>query len=255
MRTLAQSLPLALFARRGTAAARDRSAAPGPGDGTRRNPFSSFARAFEGYSLALALDSPCRGAGDRGGDMGADAAPCETQGPTRLVHLAAGSYSMGGRDLSQNVSLEGSGERQTVIEGTVRGLRTGARLSRLAVTAGIVVGAGESPEILSTTISGTETSSMGNSSNGGHGVHCGPGSSPTLTDCTISGHSGRGVDCASDSSPTLTGCTISGNSDRGVYCASGSSPTLTDCTISATLRHEGRLATPARGGGGDPFRC
>ena len=156
--------------------------------------------------------------------MGAASGSCDTPaGKSRIVHLAVGTYQSEDFDLARRVSLQGSGQDRTIIEGTVRGLRTGASLSNLTITkgkgmeGGIVISTGESPEITNCTISG----------NSGGGVSCGDA---TLTNCTISGNLGYGVTCY-DSSSALTNCTISGNLDAGMYCEN-SSPTLRGCTIS-----------------------
>ena len=103
--------------------------------------------------------------------MGADTGVCEGAGEAaRLVHLAPGTYAIGGLSLTHNVSLVGAGEEETVIEGTVRGLRTGAVLSHLTVrhgtSGGIRVSAGEAPEILHCAITGNRGYDFG-------GVYCG----------------------------------------------------------------------------------
>ncbi|HAK93473.1 MAG TPA: hypothetical protein DCM87_00280, partial [Planctomycetes bacterium] len=200
-------------------------ASPEGGDGSAERPFRNLSAALE-FSLSLRAHSPCIGTGKDGGNMGADLGTCEAGDPwePRVVHVAAGRYTVGGLSLSQGASILGAGPDETVLEGTVWGLRTGATLSGVTVTGGgrIVIGGGDSPSIDDCTISG----------NSGGGVYCCYNSSPTLTNCTISGNSGSGVYCYENSSPTLTNCTISGNSGSGVYCYSGSSPTLTDCTIS-----------------------
>ncbi len=205
-----------------------------------------FEEALGSFSLALSSRSPCIGTGTNGANMGADYGVCETPGEaTRLVHLAPGTYAISGLNLCHRVSLEGAGEEETVLEGAVRGLRTGAVISHLTVTAGtdggVIVARGEKPEISSCTIT----------ANSGSGVL---GSSPTLTNCTISRNAVGGVSC--DGSPILTNCTITKNSGGGVRspcqwatgspfltnCAisgnsgfgvSSSHPTLTNCTISA----------------------
>ena len=58
--------------------------------------------------------------------MGAETGLCETRGEAALrVHVAAGTYDIAGFNLSENVSLQGLSENDTVLQGTVRGLRTG----------------------------------------------------------------------------------------------------------------------------------
>ncbi len=222
-----------------------------PGDGTEQNPFRELSPAL-GYSLSLQKDSPCIGAGDDGGNMGADVGVCDGQGfRERIVHVGPGRYSMEGLNCFQKASILGAGEQKTVLEGTVWGLRTGAVLSGVTVTngkrGGIVVLAGDSPEISSCKITenlGGGVSCVGSPSlssctiagNQEMGVNCGSGSSPTLTNCKIAGNDGFGIGCYPDSSATLTNCTIMGHRflEGGMYCAS-SSTTLTNCTISGNF--------------------
>ncbi len=209
----------------------------GPGSGTQADPYSSLSLALGAYRLSLKQCSPCRGTGKDGVDMGAPWGTCEGDGSaSRLVNLAPGSYPIVGSSLVHQVSLEGAGQKTTVIEGTVYGLRTGQVLSGVKVTSGReeggIVTRGEGPEIRFCTISGN----WGLSQFGGPGAVSCFNSSPTLTNCTIAGNlSNAGVYCE-QSSPTLTNCTISGNmalstASAGVYCQL-SSPTLTNCTIS-----------------------
>jgi parallel beta-helix repeat protein len=219
------------------------NAHPHPGDGTQTNPYSDLASAFA-FGHSLAVNSPCRGAGEGGADMGTPNGFCEEPGErARLIHVAAGRYSIAGSSFIHGVSLEGAGQGETVIEGTLWGLRSGAKLSRVTVTGGtgeggIIVMAGERPIIEECAIT----------ANSGIGIDCWESSSPILTGCTITGSSIIGVSCRGSSiltnctitgstgygvvcrdSSILTGCTISGNSGDGVYC-SGSS-TLTNCAI------------------------
>ena len=143
--------------------------------------------ALSRFSLALSSESPCIGTGEGGANMGADTGVCERPGEAaRVVHVAPGTYAIDGLSLTHNVSLVGAGEEETVIEGTVLGLRTGAVLSHLTVRhgGGIRVSAGEAPEILHCVITGNRGYDSG-------GVCCGSHSSPTLISCTISGNSGR----------------------------------------------------------------
>lgn len=224
------------------------------------------------FSLALSARSPCIGSGEGGVNMGADNGSCDVPGELRrLVRLAPGRYRIDGLDLFHRVSLEGEDEAETVIEGTVLGLRTGSFLSRLTVTAGtqggIRVGYGQSPEIISSTIRGNSGSGVycskaspllagctitGNSGERGAGVYCSEGSSPTLVDCVITGNlafgSGGGVSTF-DGSPRLVNCTIAGNSSLsggGISCLD-SSPTLMSCTITGnSARGDGGGVTSRR---------
>jgi len=219
---------------------------PSGGDGSAERPLRELGPALEYRLSLLAPGSPCIGAGKDGVNMGADTGTCDSAGSSeRMVHLAAGRYGMEGLTLAWGQSIRGEGEEETVLEGTVWGLRTGSTLSQVTVTAGrhggIVVPPGEGPAIEDCTITGNST--VGH----GAGVRCGTGSSLTLTRCTISGNStkedGGGVYCPKGSSLTLTDCVISrnlGNNGGGVHCAG--TLTMTRCTISEN--------SASRGGGG-----
>lgn len=217
------------------------AASPGPGNGSREDPYPDLASAVR-YSLALSRESPCLRAGEDGTNMGAGHGVCDTAGhAARLVHVAAGNYS--GQALSHDVSLRGAGEEKTILEGAVHGLRTGAVLSDVTVTAslwsGILLGAGEAPEIRRATIAGNDDD----------GIRCASGSSPTLTSCTITGNSKSGVSLEPnlESSPILTDCTISGNGWTGVR-SRNSSAVLTNCVITGNgrggVRFTGSRASP-----------
>ena len=174
--------------------------------------------------------------------MGSDTGLCDVpEESDRLIRLSAGTYPIVGFNLAYNVSIEGAGESETVLEGTVFGLRTSATLSHVTVTGGtetggIRVGPGESPVISHCTI--RDNTAYGAA---GGGVSCGAGSSPTFLWCTISANLawssmgpgfGGGIAC-SVSSPTFTNCTVKDNSaygGGGVYCRD-SAPTFTNCTI------------------------
>ena len=101
------------------------------------NDQKEFQDALSIFSLALSMKSPCLGSGEGGVNMGADTGVCEVPGERqRLLRLAAGTYNIEGLNLVPRVSVEGVSEEETVIEGTVLGLRTGAVLSHVTVTAG-----------------------------------------------------------------------------------------------------------------------
>lgn len=156
--------------------------------------------------------------------MGAGTVTCDASPvAVRLIRLAEGTYRIGERNLLHPVSIEGAGEGLSVVEGTLRGPRTGTTISHLTVTggraSGIVVLVGEAPEFHHVTITGN------------------------------SAEKGGGISCAGKSSPVLTECTIAGNTAQiggGFYFAEGSSPTVVDCTISGN-------ATAWSGGGGEIY--
>lgn len=212
--------------------------------------------ALSGYSLALADDSSCLGAGVGGADIGAATGRCEVAGHTeRRVLLGPGEFSMAGLDLVHRVSIEGAGEEETVIRGTVRGLRTGASLSRVTVTggtgSGIVVYSRQAPEIADCMI--TE-----NRAELGGGVYASR-SSPTLRRCTIStnrsetaGHfyGGGGLHLV-DARALLVDCRILENlagsthdarvgGGGGVFCRGGH-VTLERCRLSTNEIEDGSV--------------
>ena len=240
------------------------AANPEVGDGSATNPYSTLRQGLA-YSLALAAGSPCLGTGEGGVDMGAGAQGCHQAGPERrLVHLAAGTYEIGGSTLTHHASLRGKSQAESVVRGTVFGLRTGSSLSRITVTGGTASGVhlntGEVPEILDTTVTGNTSDYFGggifceNSSpiitrvtmtqnigglageGSGGGMHCGSGS-PVLTDCRIAGNVARGGTGGGlslfDSSPELRGCAITGNTAEsgGGLSAYNSSPRLVNCLL------------------------
>ena len=110
---------------------------PAGGDGSQGRPFQDLAQALH-YSLSLQSGSPCLGTGKDGSNMGADEGTCDAKGPGGgVIHAASGRYSLEGLTLAHGASIVGAGAEETVLEGSVGGLRTGARLSRVTVTGGI----------------------------------------------------------------------------------------------------------------------
>ena len=96
------------------------------GDGTQERPFRDLRTALE-YSLSLKSNSPCIGTARDGANMGADLGVCVAGEPvTFMVHVARGIYSMAGVSLVHGASILGAGADETVLEGTVWGLRSGA---------------------------------------------------------------------------------------------------------------------------------
>jgi hypothetical protein len=208
------------------------AAAPGPGDGTKANPYPRLAEALD-FSFALAADSPCIGAGEGNVTMGASHGLCADAGvPARIVNLAAGSYTMQGETLVFHTSLRGDGESATVVAGNMPGLRTGASLSYLTATRalnGFYILGGQRPELIHVTVTGNSW--------GGVAVW---GASPILTACTIAGNGSSGISIW-DGSADLTNCAVFGN-ELGVYC-SNAALTMTNCTVT------GNRAEASRGAG------
>ncbi len=74
---------------------------------------AALAVTIEGFSYALRANSPCLGAGETGGRVGADLGTCPAdEPPRRMVQLAPGTYWVG--DLS-TVKLAGAGPGQTFL--------------------------------------------------------------------------------------------------------------------------------------------
>jgi hypothetical protein len=108
------------------------------GDGSAAAPYPDLESALQvGSHYGLAADSPCRGAGAGGIDMGAPRGGCSQPGPAAaLIRLAPGRYPVLAADLSRRASIRGAGAEASVIEGSLIGLREGAFLEDLAVTRG-----------------------------------------------------------------------------------------------------------------------
>jgi len=174
--------------------------------------------AVDSPRFELEPQSPCLRTGEGGSNMGADAGICQPLGDVKLrLRLAPGTYEAPRLPQSRAVDLQGAGQEETILEGTLSGLR-GVVVSDLTITGGgvRVEGQGEAPEILRCRIRGNST-----------GVRCW-NSAPLLEDCSIVENSDHGVYCDVGSAPVLRGCTIAGNSAAteggGIYC-NGREPT------------------------------
>jgi len=209
-------------------------AEPG-GNGSVEAPFGSLEDALA-YSFALAPGSPCIGSAHDGSDMGAPAEHSATSpsAETRKVLVGPGTFPAAGTSLFHHASLVGSGAAYTMIEGTVRGLRTGAILSDLTVIrgphAGVMVFPEASPEIVRCAI--RECS--------GPGLDI-DGASPRVSDCEITenqsgylANPGGGISVRNGASPVVLRTTIARND--GFYSAGGihiakSGGTFMECRI------------------------
>ncbi len=216
---------------------------PGPGDGSPGSPFRELKEALRGYSLALLPASPCIGTGQNGADMGADTGRAGVEGlRSRLVHLAAGVYATAGVSLANAASLDGAGPLETVLEGTVLGLRSGSILSDVTVRGGsptcISVGGGENPRIRNCWIEGAIPDSLdvlydSSMFPSGCGLFCGPGAAPLVEHCTITGNtagpSNDPRDCSGSPGaagsgiysvaalPVLESCIVWGNAGGSIW--------------------------------------
>jgi parallel beta-helix repeat protein len=215
---------------------------PGPGSGTPEDPFPALAAALRGFRLSLASGSPCKGTGEGGTDMGAAAGACARAGEAeRWVRIARGSYEVEGLSLASRASLLGSGEEDTIVHGTVHGLRTGSTIEDLTIAGGpeggLRVTGGESPVARRAAFTGrrgaagdrVETNlvvvlpgaaltllacSLRDS---GRGLSCGEAASAVLVDCVVSGHSWSGIGVGTDSSLRIEGATVEGNGGAGIF--------------------------------------
>ncbi len=208
--------------------------------------------ALDGFRLELASGSPCVESGADGSNMGSMVVGCATaRESSRRIELANGIYTISRANLSHRVSLVGENGGETVIVGTVDGLRTGATLAHLTVTGGggVVIGEGQAPEMTACTITGNHGTFRCVPDYCGYfggGVFCW-NASVRLTDCTVSGNAifrghGGGVFCHGGS-PVFTRCRVLGNRTvgfegggmgGGLYFE-GSSPVLMNCLIAGNL--------------------
>jgi len=144
--------------------------------------------------------------------MGADPGIGEAGEASRyVIRLIPGRYRLYGLSLAFGGSLIAQGEDQTILEGTVWGLRSGATLAQVTVTGGreggIVISRGERAAIENCKITG-------NFREYGAGILCGPGSWPSCKYCIISRNFPRyrgGGFYLPESSPALDHCMIAGN--------------------------------------------
>ncbi len=168
------------------------SRGPADGDGSQEKPYPDIAR-IPRFQYSLSEASPCRGTGLNGSNMGADRGTCAGQAsPTSLIRVAAGTYALPAGLWGAGASLEGAGPDLTLLEGTIRGVRTGARIAQATIAGGPVVIeiiGGQAPEIADSVI---RLSRRLTGKNGGVGVYV-IGASPTLTRCRIEEIPGIGV--------------------------------------------------------------
>ncbi|MEM7233674.1 MAG: right-handed parallel beta-helix repeat-containing protein, partial [Planctomycetota bacterium] len=107
------------------------------GDGSSASPFRDLAGMIDevGYSLALADDSPCLGAGSDGSTIGADTGRAAEVGVDILdVHIASGAYApLPASYVLHGMSLLGAGSEETRFTSYVYGLSSGAELRGVTV--------------------------------------------------------------------------------------------------------------------------
>ncbi|MCH8006889.1 MAG: hypothetical protein IH888_11770 [Planctomycetes bacterium] len=205
---------------------------PGPGGGTKGDPFCSIQDAID---AAVDGDEVVVSAGTYFESI-------DVLGKAITVRssLGPGVTTIDGTGLNDSVVKCISGEGPgTVLEGfTVTG-GTGTVFPFVGVIGGGMFNHNSSPTIINIIFIGNTAQDGGGMAN----FNC----SPTVTDCTFSGNtasSGGGMRDNNNSSPTVTNCTFSGNTagfaGGGMY-NTNSSPTVTHCTFRGNL---------AIGGGG-----
>ncbi len=115
-----------------------------------RGHFATLADAFSVFSLALGANSPCLGSGADGSDMGVPLGLCVagTRSPKRITLRPGRHEATTSVNLAHGISLRGVDRDATVVAGSLRGLRTGARLENVTVSGGPVsVASGEQVEL------------------------------------------------------------------------------------------------------------
>lgn len=231
---------------------------PAHGDGSFGSPFPSLQDLSEYYDYTPAANSPCIGAGETGGVLGALGAGTDNvsnYGTT--LQIAAGVYSCAAWAVSTPVNIQGDGAESTVIEGTIFGLVDGTVLKGLSITngaiGGLVLVSDDSPSIVDVTVHGNRGIWEG------AGVRIYDGSRATFTRVTIRDNRlihedrdpihgkwevlkgyGGGIYCT-HSAPVFEGCTIELNQayrGGGVY-EIRSEMTFDNCIISGNKGRSG----------------
>lgn len=204
-----------------------------PLEGTQTHPFTDIKSALTLYNASLGKDSPCVGSGENGTDMGSGRIAEEKKGNASVTfHMAPGKYDLSDCNFLKYVSLEGSGKDKTVLQGSLRGLRSGCILKQATITgsrsSGLHIGSHQSPLVEKCLITGNLAGPMNFN---GAGIYCGSYSSPRINDCIISnnrisesfpGTGGAGIYCDYESQPRFQRCRIednrAGGNAAGVYC-------------------------------------
>jgi len=222
------------------------ASAPEGGDGSAARPFSTMASAIAEFDFALTQGSPCRGAGADGTDMGAGTGASQRPpAPSRTIHVAAGTYTVPDTSFALGLSLEGAGRDETLLLGTIGGLRTGASLSGVTIEGGglegaVMLGACESPEIRSirarrslrglSVMGGSPTIADCIFTNCAVGIFATPGARPEIVRAHFVSNS-SGVE-SRGGTLKLVNCVFEANS-VGLSTYEGGSANLLQCTFHA----------------------
>ncbi len=163
------------------------------------------------YDLGLRSDSPCRGKGLDGSNMGADLGVCEgPPWPTqRTVRVAAGNYGIGFQaDLEDGVRIIGASRDNTVLSISSPSLSQGGSFEDLTLRtdSGLRVLAGAAADLRRVAILGSRD----------HGIYCDSGSSLRLVECVIAGNQRVGV-AFYGADLVLDRCTVARNGESGMH--------------------------------------
>ncbi len=184
--------------------------APDPG---RAGP-TPIASAFD-FSVALASDSPCLGAGEGGTDVGATMETCASAGVEhRTVELAPGDYAAQGVSL-QRASITGTHASEVELNGALTGLSAGSRLARVTVRNGRGLGVAFAHDGDATIEGSVVAESVG------PGVLAGMNAVARLVSSEVWANEGQGILALSGSVIEIRDSTIADNSEAGVYLGGG----------------------------------
>jgi len=226
----------------------DGQAAPG-GDGTAAAPFRELSDALR-LSRSLSKDSPCLGAAEDGGNLGANRGTCERENHAkRVVRIAPGVYGIRSRTLIGEVDLIGAGRDRSILRGGLQAIGAKAELRDLTIesslTSGLQTSGESSLKVLRCRVrgharSGIEASGASLdcidsdfSANGWAGISIGKGSSALIERSTIGRNGSTGIDC-SQSDVDIRACRIErnvGNDGAGICLTNATRASVSDTTI------------------------
>lgn len=194
--------------------------APASGDGSQENPYHGLHEVFDRYSVALTEASPCVGQGEGGANMGAlfEVVP-GTVPDTYTLHLSEGIYGEFNALVGNNIVLAGEGVDRTFLEGPLRRLGSGSRLSHLTIR---------------------DVADR-------HGLSV--IGSPVVEHCRIVGCHG-GILCREYAAPMIEGVEILDNTRNGIYCQANSAPTVSEAIIAGNKTDDLHGVGSSEHGGG-----
>ncbi|MBN1901982.1 right-handed parallel beta-helix repeat-containing protein [Candidatus Sumerlaeota bacterium] len=220
-----------------------------PLEGTNDHPFVDVKNTLALYDSALGKDSPCLTSGENGTCMGCGNVSDKSKGCSSVTfHLARGKYDLSDCRFLKYVSIQGEGMNETILAGSLRGLRSGCSLKHATVTgsrsSGLHIGSHQSPLIEKCCITDNLAGAMNFN---GAGIFCGSFSNPAIRDCMIShnripesfpGTGGAGIYCDYKSQPSFQRCRIENNTTGGnaaaVYCLEAN-PVFKGCDFTGNV--------------------